>query len=115
MIKVRSRRSDEVESASVRHPFCQVIDQGYRTGHRVRGPAASSTAHALKKAVLANLARRITVRAVSVPSVVLEFRNKTEETQHRACGLPNLIQQVEQATNASSKKVPKVPTPQPSA
>jgi hypothetical protein len=66
----------------------------------------------LKKALLADLAQRITVQAVSVPSVVLKFRNKTEETQHRACGLPNLIQQAEQVTNASSKKVPKVPTPQ---
>jgi hypothetical protein len=50
--------------------------------------------------------------AVSVPLVALEFRNKTEETHHRACGFPSPVRQAKPAAKPSSKKVP---TPQLSA
>jgi hypothetical protein len=53
--------------------------------------------------------------AVSVPSVALEFHNRTEKPHHPTCGFPNPISHLEPATNPSSKKVPKVPTPQLSA
>jgi hypothetical protein len=51
----------------------------------------------------------------ALPLVALEFRNKTEEPHHRACALPSLIRQAKPTANPSSKKVPKVPTPQLSA